>query len=85
MKQKFKNILIFCGAFFIFAPLFVFSQESTFTLKEKQAIDLVSIIRKYPLTDTQRDFYDQSLYYSDSDFPVKTGERFSKNARTPSS
>ncbi len=73
MKQKFKNILIFCGAFFIFAPLFVFSQESTFTLKEKQAIDLVSIIRKYPLTDTQRDFYDQSLYYSDSAFPVKTG------------
>ncbi|MDO8524798.1 MAG: lamin tail domain-containing protein [bacterium] len=73
MRKRLKNLIIFCGAFFIFAPLFVFAQENSFVLKEKQALDLVSIIRKYPLTDAQRDFYDQSIYDADSEYSIKTG------------
>ncbi|MFH0739524.1 MAG: DUF1566 domain-containing protein [bacterium] len=73
MRQRFKNLIIFCGAFFIFAPLFVFGQEISTTLKEKQAIDLIGIIRKFPLTDAQRDFYEQSIYDAGSDYSIKTG------------
>jgi len=74
MKVDGFKKFIFSGAIILlFAPLFVFGQENQAILKEKQTLDILSIIRKYPLTETQRDFYDQSLYYPSSDFPVKTG------------
>lgn len=66
--------LIFSGAvIFLLAPLFVFSQDTSITLKEKQSIDILDIIRKFPLNEAQSEFYYQSLYYPMSDYPEKTG------------
>ncbi|MDD4990200.1 MAG: DUF1566 domain-containing protein [Candidatus Pacebacteria bacterium] len=73
MIKGFKQLFIFCGAILIFTPLFVFGQEASIALKEKQSIDILDIIRKFPLSEAQSEFYYQSLYYPMSDYPEKTG------------
>ncbi len=73
MKKRLKNLVILCGAFFIFAPLFVFAQEISTTLKEKQSLDLLNIVRQYPLSTAQSDLFYEAIYYPDSDNAAKTG------------
>jgi len=74
MKVGGLEKMIFSGAIiFLLLPLFVFAQESTWNLKQRQVIDILDIIRKEPLSTVQFDLYYDSMYYPESDNSAKAG------------
>jgi len=74
MKKKFLLQVTGIALIGLFClPFFITSGDEPWPLSKKQAQSLLSIIRKYPLTEAQRDFYDASLYYPHSSYPRKTG------------
>ncbi|MDD5433179.1 MAG: hypothetical protein PHE77_00755 [Candidatus Pacebacteria bacterium] len=73
MKLDFRKVIVFCGAVFMFAPFFVFSQENTWVLKQKQAIGILDIIRKNSFPKLQSDWFFESIYYPNSSYSAKAG------------
>lgn len=66
--------LIFSGVIvLLLAPLFVFGQEISTTLKEKEALSILDIIRKTPLNKLQGDLYFEAIYWPSSDNAAKAG------------
>ena len=74
MKVDGFKKFIFSGAIILLlAPLFVFGQESQAMLKEKQALDILSIIGKDPLSRAQFETINDALYWPEKDYARHSG------------
>ncbi|MDO8524797.1 MAG: hypothetical protein Q7R99_04200 [bacterium] len=69
----FKKIILGGTIILLLIPLFVFAQENTFALKEKQSLSILDTIRQYPLSTAQFNLYYDSIGNSDSENPIKAG------------